>query len=81
MSAASSDALGTARDLGSGVYRDEDFPGCESFPLPASELDRITKTGWSSGTASPRRRGKSASPPPFSTSSRRGAWCGWPGSS
>ena len=22
------------------VSRDEDFPGCESFPLPASELDR-----------------------------------------
>ena len=56
MSAASSDALGTARDLGSGVYRDEDFPGCESFPLPASELDRyedrlefwdgVTETAW-----------------------------------
>ena len=56
MSAASSDALGTARDLGSGVYRDEDFPGCESFPLPASEIDHyegrlefwdgVTETAW-----------------------------------
>jgi len=39
MGAASFDALGTDRDLGPGAYRDEDFPGCESFPLPASEID------------------------------------------
>ena len=42
--------------LGSAVYRDEDFPGCESFHLPASELDRyegrlefwdgVTETAW-----------------------------------
>ena len=56
MSAASFDALGTNRDLGSGVYRDEDFPGCESFRLPASEVDHYdgrlefwdgeTETAW-----------------------------------
>ena len=56
MSAASFDALGTNRDLGSAVYRDEDFPGCESFHLPASEIDRyegrlefwdgVTETAW-----------------------------------
>ena len=40
MSAASFDALGTNRDLGPASYRPEDFPGCESFHLPASELDR-----------------------------------------
>ena len=40
MSAASFDALRADRDLGSDAYRDEDFPGCESFHLPASELDR-----------------------------------------
>ena len=40
MSAASFDDLGTDLDLGSAVYRDEDFPGCESFRLPASEIDR-----------------------------------------
>ena len=39
MSAASFDSFGTNRDLGSGAYRDEDFPGCESFRLPASEVD------------------------------------------
>ena len=39
MSAASFDALGADRALGPAAYRDEDFPGCESFPLPASELD------------------------------------------
>ena len=39
MIAASFDAPGTDRDLGSAVYRDEDFPGCESFHLPASEID------------------------------------------
>ena len=51
MSAASFDTLGTARDLGSA-----DFPGCESFHLPASEIDRYegrlefwdgdTETAW-----------------------------------
>ena len=56
MSAASFDASGTVGDLGSGVYRDEDFPGCESFHLPASEIDRhegrlefwdgVTETAW-----------------------------------
>ena len=39
MSAASFDALGTDRDLGSAAYWPEDFPGCESFHLPASEVD------------------------------------------
>ena len=56
MSAASFDALGTDRVLGSAVYRDEDFPGCESFHLPASEIehyegrlefwDGVTETAW-----------------------------------
>ena len=50
------DALGTDRVLGPAAYRNEDFPGCESFPLPASELDRYegrlefwdgdTETAW-----------------------------------
>ena len=40
MSAVSSDALGTDRGLGPAVYRDEDFPGRESFHLPASGIDR-----------------------------------------
>ena len=39
MSAASFDALRADRDLGPATYRDEDFPGCESFHLPANELD------------------------------------------
>ena len=39
MSAASIDAFGKDRDLGSPSYRPEDFPGWESFHLPASELD------------------------------------------
>ena len=56
MSAASFDAPGTNRDLGTEAYRAEDFPGCESFPLPASELDHYegrlefwdgaTETAW-----------------------------------
>ena len=56
MSAASFDAPGTDRDLGAASYRAEDFPGCESFHLPASEIDRyegrlefwdgITETAW-----------------------------------
>ena len=39
MSAASFDALGVDGALGPAAYRDEDFPGCESFHLPAVELD------------------------------------------
>ena len=56
MSAASFDALGTDRVLGSAAYRLEDFPGCESFHLPASEIDHcegrlefwdgVTETAW-----------------------------------
>ena len=56
MSAASFDALGTDRALGSAAYRHEDFPGCESFHLPASEIDHyegrlefwdgVTETAW-----------------------------------
>ena len=56
MSAASIDALGTNRVLGSAAYRAEDFPGCESFHLPAGEIDRydgrlefwdsVTETAW-----------------------------------
>ena len=56
MSAASFDDLGTDLVLGSAVYRDEDFPGCESFHLPASEIDHyegrlefwdgVTETAW-----------------------------------
>ena len=48
--------LGADRALGSAVYRDEDFPGCESFHLPASEIDHYegrlefwdgaTETAW-----------------------------------
>ena len=43
MSAASfdvSDVSGAHRTRGPAPYRDEDFPGCESFPLPAGALDR-----------------------------------------
>ena len=56
MSAASFDALGTDGVLGSAAYRPENFPGCESFHLPASELDHyegrlefwdgVTETAW-----------------------------------
>ena len=56
MSAASLDELRTDRTRGSTPYRDEDFPGCESFPLPAGELDHYeyrlefwdgdTETAW-----------------------------------
>ena len=56
MSAASFDDLGTDLVLGSAVYRNEDFPGCESFHLPASEIDHYegrlefwdgcTETAW-----------------------------------
>ena len=55
-SAASFDGLDTERDLGSAAYRPEDFPGCESFHLPASEIghyegrlefwDAVTETAW-----------------------------------
>lgn len=38
MSAASSDALRTDRDLGSAAYRDDDVPGCESFHLPTPKV-------------------------------------------
>ena len=52
MSAASFDVSNAARDLGPAPYRDEDFLGCESFHLPASELD--TYEGrlefWDGGT-------------------------------
>ena len=47
---------GTDRPLGPAAYRDEDFPGCESFHLPASEIDHYegrlefwdgaTETAW-----------------------------------
>ena len=56
MSAASFDALGTDRGLGSAAYRDEDFPAGESFHLPASEIehhdsrpefwDGVTERAW-----------------------------------
>ena len=56
MSAASFDAPGADRVLGSAAYRAEDFPGCESFHLPAGEIDRydgrlefwdsVTETAW-----------------------------------
>ena len=56
MSAASFDAPGADRVLGPAAYRPEDFPGCESFHLPASELDHyegrlefwdgVTETAW-----------------------------------
>ena len=59
MSAASfdvSDVPGAHRTLGLAPYRDEDFPGCESFHLPAGELDHYegrlefwdgaTETAW-----------------------------------
>ena len=56
MSASSFDVSNAARDLGPAPYRDEDFPGCESFHLPAGELDHYeyrlefwdgaTETAW-----------------------------------
>ena len=56
MSAASLDELRTDREPGPARYRDEDFPGCESFHLPASQLDHYegrlefwdgaTETAW-----------------------------------
>ena len=51
-----SDAPGAHRTSGPARYRDEDFPGCESFHLPAGELDHYegrleswdgaTETAW-----------------------------------
>ena len=56
MSAASFDVPGANPDLGPRRYRAEDFPGCESFHLPADELDTYegrlefwdgdTETAW-----------------------------------
>ena len=56
MSAASFDELRTEREPRATPYRDEDFPGCESFHLPASEVDHYdgrlefwdgaTETAW-----------------------------------
>ena len=56
MSAASHDAVRTGRASAPAAYRDEDFPGCESFHLPADELDHYeyrlefwdgaTETAW-----------------------------------
>ena len=56
MSAASLDEVRTDRESGPLRYRDEDFPGCESFLLPAGELDTYegrleywdgaTETAW-----------------------------------
>ena len=56
MSAASFDTPGAEPVLGPASYRAEDFPGCESFHLPASELDTydgrlefwdgVTGTAW-----------------------------------
>ncbi len=56
MSTASLDELRTERESGPARYRDEDFPGCESFHLPAGELERYeyrlefwdgaTETAW-----------------------------------
>ena len=56
MSAASLDELRTERERGPARYRDEDFPGCESFHLPAGRLehyegrlefwDGATETAW-----------------------------------
>ena len=56
MSAASLDAVRTGRASAPAAYRDEDFPGCESFHLSESELDHYeyrlefwdgaTETAW-----------------------------------
>ena len=52
----SADVSGADRTRGPAAYRDEDFPGCESFHLPARELvhyegrlefwDGATETAW-----------------------------------
>ena len=56
MSAASLDELRTNREPGPPRYRDEDFPGCVSFHLPADDVDHYegrlefwdgaTETAW-----------------------------------
>ena len=56
MSTAPFDVPATGRARAPAAYRDEDFPGCESFHLPASELehyeyrlefwDGATETAW-----------------------------------
>ena len=56
MSTAAFDVPAAGRTLAPAPYRDEDFPGCESFHLPASELDHYegrlefwdgaTETAW-----------------------------------
>ena len=56
MSVASLDTVRTGGDSGPAAYRDEDFPGCESFHLPESELEHYqyrlefwdgdTETAW-----------------------------------
>ena len=56
MSTASFDVSGASRDPAPARYRDEDFPGCVSFHLPASEIDHYegrlefwdgaTETAW-----------------------------------
>ena len=56
MNAASLDAVHTGRASAPAAYRDEDFPGCVSFHLPASEVDHYegrlefwdgaTETAW-----------------------------------
>ena len=56
MSAASFDVSGANRTPKPAPYRDEDFPGCESFHLPASEIEHYegrlefwdgdTETAW-----------------------------------
>ena len=43
MSAASLDDLRTDGTPGPAAYRDEDFPGCESFHLPAGRLERYER--------------------------------------
>ena len=56
MSTAAFDVPAAVRTLAPAAYRDEDFPGCESFHLPAGELDHYeyrlefwdgdTETAW-----------------------------------
>ena len=38
------DVSGAHRTGGPSAYRDEDFPGCESFHLPASGLEHTART-------------------------------------
>ena len=53
-----------------------DFPGCEPFHLPASELEGYEGRASNSGRHVPRPPGGSASPPPSTTSARPGASAG-----